>query len=245
MKIPTLVAHRGYPNRYPENTLIGISAAVAAGARYVEVDIQLSKDRQPVLFHDRNLFRMCNDVRAVHELSLDQLQSLTASEPSRFADQFSTNRITSLPDLVNFLQSHNAVNVFIEIKRISIEIFGLTPVVEIIMTALTSIQTQCIIISYDIDALFLAKKQGWQRLGAVVDDWQQRGQYDLQTLQPEFLFCDIDSLPGNGPLNFENCQLAVYETVKPDQAIHAAKLGINYVETFSYPEMQQALDKLY
>ena len=35
-----LVAHRGYPARLPENTLPSIKAALQAGARYVEVDVQ-------------------------------------------------------------------------------------------------------------------------------------------------------------------------------------------------------------
>ena len=55
MDIPELVAHRGYALHYPENTLIGIEAAIRAGARYVEVDVQLSADKVPVLFHDRTL----------------------------------------------------------------------------------------------------------------------------------------------------------------------------------------------
>ncbi|MGF1546037.1 MAG: glycerophosphodiester phosphodiesterase family protein, partial [Thiotrichales bacterium] len=54
-----LVAHRGYALRYPENTLPAIEAALAAGARYVEIDVQLSADQVPVLFHDRSLMRMC------------------------------------------------------------------------------------------------------------------------------------------------------------------------------------------
>ena len=49
MRIPELVAHRGYPQHYPENTLIGIEAAITAGARFIDVDVQLSADRVPVL----------------------------------------------------------------------------------------------------------------------------------------------------------------------------------------------------
>ena len=59
MVIPEHVAHRGYTRHYPENTLIGIEAAIQAGARYVEVDVQLAADKTPILFHDRNLKRVC------------------------------------------------------------------------------------------------------------------------------------------------------------------------------------------
>jgi len=54
-----LVAHRGYPARLPENTLPSIEAAVQAGARYIEVDVQLSRDGEVILFHDRDLHRLC------------------------------------------------------------------------------------------------------------------------------------------------------------------------------------------
>lgn len=36
-----LVAHRGYQKRYPENTLLGFTKAIEAGAHYIETDIYL------------------------------------------------------------------------------------------------------------------------------------------------------------------------------------------------------------
>lgn len=47
-----LVAHRGCAARYPENTLAAVAAALQEGACCVEVDVQLSADRVPVLMHD-------------------------------------------------------------------------------------------------------------------------------------------------------------------------------------------------
>ena len=60
-----LVAHRGYPRHYPENTLIGIEAAIRAGAAYVEVDIQLSSDQVPLLYHDSDMQRLSGKPGAV------------------------------------------------------------------------------------------------------------------------------------------------------------------------------------
>jgi glycerophosphoryl diester phosphodiesterase len=53
MRFPdaVIVAHRGYAFRYPENTLEAFQAAVDAGAKWVEVDVQL-RDGVPVLAHD-------------------------------------------------------------------------------------------------------------------------------------------------------------------------------------------------
>jgi hypothetical protein len=45
--VATLVAHRGYQKLYPENTALSVTQAIKAGALFVEIDIQLSKDHQP------------------------------------------------------------------------------------------------------------------------------------------------------------------------------------------------------
>ncbi|MFV1985497.1 MAG: glycerophosphodiester phosphodiesterase family protein, partial [Thiohalomonadales bacterium] len=42
--IPRIVAHRGYAKKYPENTLISISAAFDLGACFVEIDVQCLND---------------------------------------------------------------------------------------------------------------------------------------------------------------------------------------------------------
>ena len=46
-----LIAHRGWAARYPENTVPAFRAALEAGARFVELDVQLSSDLVPVVFH--------------------------------------------------------------------------------------------------------------------------------------------------------------------------------------------------
>lgn len=48
---PTIVAHRGYAAKYLENTIEACQAAVDAGARWVEVDVQM-QGSVPVLSHD-------------------------------------------------------------------------------------------------------------------------------------------------------------------------------------------------
>jgi glycerophosphoryl diester phosphodiesterase len=76
MTVPELIAHRGWPRRHPENSLPGIEAALMAGAGYVEVDVQLSADRVPVLFHDAGLERLCGVPGPVAARRLDELAAL-------------------------------------------------------------------------------------------------------------------------------------------------------------------------
>lgn len=70
------IAHRGEPVRHVENTLAAISAAIAAGADMVEIDVRLTADGVPVLLHDEALLRIWNDPRALSSVTLAELFEL-------------------------------------------------------------------------------------------------------------------------------------------------------------------------
>jgi glycerophosphoryl diester phosphodiesterase len=54
---PLLIAHRGYSQLAPENTLPAFELALAAGAKLVEMDCRETKDGVPIVIHDRELDR--------------------------------------------------------------------------------------------------------------------------------------------------------------------------------------------
>jgi len=51
-----IVAHRGYRSHYPENTLSSFAASIGR-CHFIELDIQLSKDKIPMVTHDPTLDR--------------------------------------------------------------------------------------------------------------------------------------------------------------------------------------------
>jgi glycerophosphoryl diester phosphodiesterase len=53
-----VIAHRGASWDEPENTLPAFERAIAVGADYVEFDVQMSGDGEPVVFHDADLDRL-------------------------------------------------------------------------------------------------------------------------------------------------------------------------------------------
>lgn len=74
-----LFAHRGLftpDQKIPENSMTAFSYAVEHGYG-IELDIQLTKDYQVVVFHDHTLTRMCGIDLPVCELTYQQLQKLT------------------------------------------------------------------------------------------------------------------------------------------------------------------------
>lgn len=243
LSVPRLVAHRGFAANYPENTLLAIRAAVEAGARYVEFDIQLSADHVPVLYHDRDLRRMCGRDGSVPELTLAQLKTLSVHEFGKFGYKFVGNPITTLAELVTYLQSVPQVTAFVELKRNSLEKFGITTVLEKVLTTIAPIKTQCVIISYNIAALQAVRQQSVYPVGAVFDNWRERKQAAIQQLQPEYMFTDIDLLPHFGKLHNKWGMVAVYECVDPDKAMQVHRRGVDLVETFAIEPMLTQLQQ--
>lgn len=101
----TIVAHRGAPEDAPENTVPAFEEAVEAGADMVEVDVQLSADGVPFLFHDDTPERT-TDVDEVFpdrvedpitSFTWDELQQLDAG--TWFRGGFEGTRIPSLDDV--------------------------------------------------------------------------------------------------------------------------------------------------
>ena len=73
-----LYAHRGLHDNAsdaPENSLAAFRKAVEKGFG-IELDVQLTKDLVPVVFHDFTLKRVCGVDKKVRELTFDQLQEL-------------------------------------------------------------------------------------------------------------------------------------------------------------------------
>ena len=70
-------AHRGCSQRYPENTLTSFAkAAEITGLTGIELDIQLTKDRQMVIIHDERVDRTTSGVGFVRNFTLKELKNL-------------------------------------------------------------------------------------------------------------------------------------------------------------------------
>ena len=76
---PIIVAHRGgvVSADSPECSTTAIRLAADQGYDMVELDIQMSRDGIPIVFHDRNLKKACGQDSSVAELSAQQLESIS------------------------------------------------------------------------------------------------------------------------------------------------------------------------
>jgi len=107
-----VIAHRGSSSDYPENTVRAFQKAEAVKADMIELDIQLSKDGIPMVFHDDTLERCTNGTGKLNQYTCDELRKLDAGGWKN--PDFSGEKIPTLEEVLSFAKNKIAVNV--EIK---------------------------------------------------------------------------------------------------------------------------------
>jgi len=138
-----ICAHRGARSIAPENTLLSLEKAWKCGAHCWETDVQLTKDKELIIFHDASLKRTTNI--ATHKMfctrKKDRVDQYTLQEIRRFdagswfltedpfgtiasneiktgeRDTISKQRIPLLREILNFSREHS-FPVNIEIKSL-------------------------------------------------------------------------------------------------------------------------------
>jgi glycerophosphoryl diester phosphodiesterase len=73
---PRIWAHRGASAHAPENTLEAFELARGAGADGIELDVRLDRDGHVVVFHDRDLQRLCGRGGCIEDLTADERKAL-------------------------------------------------------------------------------------------------------------------------------------------------------------------------
>ena len=102
------IAHRGlFDNQceYPENSLASFKRAMDYGFG-IELDVRLTKDGVPVVFHDEDLERVCGVKKKIAECTYDEISSYTL-----FHSKEHIPRLNRVLELVN-----GKVPLIIEIK---------------------------------------------------------------------------------------------------------------------------------
>lgn len=111
-----LYAHRGLHDNgtdAPENSMAAFAKAVEAGFG-IELDIQLSKDRIPVVFHDFNLKRVCGVDGRVKDFTYEELRQFCLLE--------SQERIPRLEDVLKLVNGRVPLIVEFKIEFIDLSL---------------------------------------------------------------------------------------------------------------------------
>lgn len=230
----SVVGHRGFPQQYPENSLIGILAAAKLGVDAIELDVQISRDHIPIVIHDENLKRVCNKPGKVWDYSAAELEQISCHEAQRFGDKFSPCPLVRLDTLCRSLSGFKG-KLFVEIKQESFKVVSrelfLDKVVEACAAIDSQVQDQIVIISFDLAVLKLAKQRAYT-IGWVISAYNERHRREAVQLAPEVMISDLKKLPRNEALWAGDWQWFVYDVVDPLLAQSCFDRGIHYIESW-------------
>ncbi|MCL7423865.1 glycerophosphodiester phosphodiesterase family protein [Streptomyces sp. YS415] len=119
---PTVLAHRGASAYAPENTLAAVDAAARLGIRWVENDVQRTKDGELVVLHDDNLRRTTDAEEVFPDRAPWKVKNFTAAEIARldagswFGPAYAGARVPTLERYLHRVERHRQ-KLLLEIKN--------------------------------------------------------------------------------------------------------------------------------
>lgn len=116
-----IIAHRGSSGNAPENTAASMNMAVESGCDGIETDLQLTKDKKVVVFHDWNVNRTTDGTGNIKDLTFEELSKL--DNGSWFDEKFKGERIIKLEELFDIVPEDITLN--LELKSIGDDFRGL------------------------------------------------------------------------------------------------------------------------
>jgi glycerophosphoryl diester phosphodiesterase len=107
------VAHRGGSALAPQNTLAAFRNALRLPVDAIELDVQMTRDGQVVVFHDNTVEKLTNGTGNMLDLDFSYLRSLNAAAhfPGGWPEP---QQIPTLREVLDLARGH--VQVYIEIK---------------------------------------------------------------------------------------------------------------------------------
>ncbi|MCD6519264.1 MAG: hypothetical protein J7M05_05005 [Anaerolineae bacterium] len=104
-----IIAHRGFSERYPENTVLALEKAVELGVDAVEFDVKSTADGVLCLLHDVTVDRTTDGRGVLAEMRWSEVSSLDAGRWK--APHFSGVRIPTLAEVLEVIPSGVEMNI--------------------------------------------------------------------------------------------------------------------------------------
>lgn len=231
---PQVIAHRGSGGTSPENTVASFRDGRTSRAEFFEIDVQLSADGVPFLFHDADGGRTTDVAEVFPDRAEDPITSFTWDELSQldagsyFGVQYTGERIPHLNDAAAQARGNIGVNVEIKSPESS-------PGVEQVL------------------AEAIATERHWQRLlesdRLVVSSFDEESLRTFHELAPEVPLLQVGEVPDDATLaswaEFATTVVTNYRTLDPADVarVHDAGLALS-VYTANAPEAWAQLTDL-
>jgi glycerophosphoryl diester phosphodiesterase len=225
-----LVARGGDASGHPENTLPAFQAALDLGVRFVEVDVQLASNGVPMAVRGDDVM-MDGMLLSVSDLTAAELALVDASESHRFGQRFSGTCIPRLVDVLSLITKRPETTVFVNLCRASLGRFGHDSVVAQVAETIKPFRSRCIVVSSDLPAIHRSRRLTGLQIGWEILAYDGHTRLKYEALQPDYLFCDLATLPQKGSLWRGPWRWAVRAAATLDDAIDLAARGADFVST--------------
>ncbi len=231
MQAHQFVAHRGFQAEYPENTLIGVEAALDAGAQWIEIDIQISRDGVPLVVHDPDLRRISTSQAVIAEHDWDVLRDIDVGEPSRFGTRFEGTKLSRLRDVLALVERYPDAQAFVEVKKHCLEHRNAEQVAQCVLSDWPTPAQPVAhpVISFVPSILLACRAQAGLPVGLVLSAYDRRHRDWLAVHQPDWVFCNYQR--ARPPLWPGDSQWVMYPVNDVAIAKHWLAQGVSLIET--------------
>ncbi len=227
LKLPQIIGHRGCAAYAPENTLEGIHTAADMNIEWVELDVKLTKDDIPIIFHDDTLERTTNGSGNVADKTLEELRELECG--SWFGDSFSGIQIPTLEEAIEVLIERD-LGLNLEIKPCSGREVETTEAALDILSQYWDVQDKLLISSFQHVSLETAMDMApdWNRGLLLPESWPENWTELAEHLQVS-AFCVNGNACTEGQIHElleRKLPIAAYTINDPAQARALQKWGV-------------------
>ena len=182
---PLVLGHRGFPARYPENTLLSFRKALEAGAGGIECDVQKSADGRYVIIHDETVDRTSNGHGPVAALPLRELRGM---------DFGSGERIPTLEEMLAVVSPGAYLDLELKHETIRGEDFG--PIAAALDAAMP--RSRLMISSFQPALLYPFRRKGYTVGFLLGEEAYARGAgavaREVARLRPQFLNLPVQTM---------------------------------------------------
>lgn len=225
-----IMAHRGSSKQAPENSLAAFDLAIKQNCDYIEFDIQYTKDREIVVFHDTTLKRITGESLKISQLTFDELKQRDIG--SYFSKQYNGEKILLFEEVIRLYKENVKFN--IEIKTEIINEGIEKDVVKLIN--LYQIKDICIVTSMNYNVLEKIKqidpeiKTGYV-LNVAIGDFVELKDADCFSIQKSYINIDIINMA-----HYLDKKIYAWTVNKPKDIIEMIEMNVDGIIS-DYPEL--------
>lgn len=178
------IAHRGFSGQCPENTMIAFKKAYEIGADGIELDVQLTKDGEVVVFHDYTINRMTGENGCVQEMTLNELQA---------ASMLEKQWIPTLAEYLSWVWKKDLFTL-IELKSNGVDLSGLEEKV-VDLVSYFGVEDKVLLSSeYDNELVKIKELSPLIKCGLLVYPWNKAVMERAVKLSVKYIHPDVNDM---------------------------------------------------